>query len=343
MRLRLEQLPSHLENELQRIYFVSGEEPFQLEQASQAIRQKALQNGFADREVLQVDRSFDWQQLAESANTLSLFSQQRLLELRLPGAKPGDAGGKALAAYSARAAEDTVLLVIAGKLEKAQQNTRWFKAIEQAGVVIQIWPLEKSAMPRWIEERMQIRNMHPTRDALLMLADRFEGNLLAADQELEKLRLLNGEGEVNVDQVALAVSDSARYDVFSLVDACLLSEQQRATRILFGLRNEGLEPVLILWALTRELRALAGMSQALSQGQPLGQVLGQYRIWEKRKKPVQNALQKHSLRRLHGLIWQAAEIEKIIKGRAAGNAWDELLQLVLKLCGTPLFSTVKSA
>ena len=343
MRLRLDQLQSHLENGLERIYFVSGEEPFQLEQASQAIRQKALQNGYAEREVLQVDRSFDWQQLAESANTLSLFSQQRMLELRLPGAKPGDAGSKALVAYSAQPADDTVLLVIAGKLEKAQQNTKWFKAIEQAGVVIQIWPVETSAMPRWIDTRMRVRNMQATPDALLMLADRFEGNLLAADQELEKLRLLNGEGEVNADQVAAAVSDSARYDVFSLVDACLLSEQQRAVRILFGLRNEGLEPILVLWALTRELRALSGMSQALSLGQPMGQVLSQYRIWEKRKKPVQNALKKHSLRRLHGLIWQAAEIEKVVKGRATGNAWDELLQLVLKLCGTPLFAMVKSA
>jgi len=343
MRLRLEQLSTQLDSALARIYFVSGEEPFQMEQASQAIRNSALENGYTEREILQVDRGFDWQQLAESANTLSLFSQQRLLELRLPGGKPGDAGSKALVAYADNPPEDTILLVIAGKLEKAQQNTKWFKAIEQAGVVIQIWPVETPAMPNWIEARMQVRNMRPTAEALLMLADRFEGNLLAADQEIEKLRLLNGEGEINADQVAAAVSDSARYDVFSLVDACLLSEQQRATRILFGLRHEGIEPVLILWAITRELRALSSMSLALSQGQPIGQVLSQYRIWEKRKKPVQNALKKHNLRRLHGLLWQAAEIEKVVKGRATGNTWDDLLQLVCKLCGTPLFSMIKTA
>lgn len=342
MRLRLEQLPSHLQNDLQRIYLVSGEEPFQLQQASQAIREKAQQSGFNDREILQVDRSFDWQQLLESANTLSLFSQQRLLELRLPSAKPGDAGSKALTAYCTNPPEDTVLLIVAGKLEKAQQNSKWFKAIEQAGTVIQIWPVESAAMPGWIENRMRSRNMQPTPDALMMLADRFEGNLLAADQELEKLRLSNGEGEVNADQVASAVSDSSRYDVFSLVDSCLLSEQKRAIRILFGLRNEGVEPILVLWALTRELRALSAMSQALSMGQSMGQVFSQYRVWEKRKKPVQNALTNHNLRRLHGLIWQSGEIDKVIKGQATGNAWDELLQLVLKLCGTPLFAAVRS-
>ena len=342
MRLRLDQLASHLQNELQRIYLVSGDEPFQLQQASQAIRHKAEQSGFNEREVLQVDRSFDWHQLLESANTLSLFSQQKILELRLPSGKPGDAGSKALSAYSANPPEDTVLLIVAGKLEKAQQNTKWFKAIDQAGAVIQIWPIESAAMPGWIESRMRSRNMQPTPDALMMLADRFEGNLLAADQELEKLRLLNGEGEVDAEQVAAAVSDSSRYDVFALVDACLMSEQKRASRILFGLRNEGVEPILILWALTRELRALASMSQAINAGQSMGQVFNQYRIWEKRKKPVQNALTIHNLRRLHGLIWQSGEIEKVIKGRATGNTWDELLQLVLKLCGTPLFATVRS-
>jgi len=337
MRLRPEQLEDHLQQGMAPLYLISGDEPFQQEQASQAIRQAAEVHGYSERDLLHVERGFDWQTLSESANTLSLFAQKRLLELRLPSAKPGDAGGKALVAYCEQPSEDNVLLIIAGKLEKAQQNTKWFKALEKTGVVVQIWPVEVDKLPRWIEQRMQLRDMQPTPDAVALLADRLEGNLLAADQELEKLRLLSGGGEVDAEQVAQAVSDSARFDVFALVDAALLGETVRATRILGGLHSEGVEPVLVLWALTREIRSLSGMSGMLQQGQGLGQVMSQYRIWDKRKPPVQAALRRHGLKRWHGLLWQAGEIERVVKGRAEGKAWDELLQLTLKIAGMPLF------
>ena len=340
MRLRPDQLAGHLQQGLAPLYLVSGDEPFQVEQASQAIRQAAQAQGYSERDVLYVERGFDWHALSESANTLSLFAQQRLLELRLPSAKPGDAGGKALVAYCERPPEDNVLLIIAGKLEKAQQNTKWFKALDKTGAVIQIWPVDADKLPSWIEQRMQLRGMQPTPEAVALLADRVEGNLLAADQELEKLRLLSGGGVVDADQVAQAVSDSARFDVFGLVDAALLGEAARATRILGGLHSEGVEPVLVLWALTREIRSLSGMGQLLQQGQGMGQVMSQYRIWDKRKPPVQAALRRYGLKRWHGLLWQAGEIERVVKGRAPGKAWDELLQLTLKIAGKPLFRAV---
>lgn len=337
MRLRPEQIEGHLGQSLAPVYLVSGDEPFQLEQVSHAIRSRAQEQGYTDRQVMHVDRSFDWYQLTASADALSLFAERKLLELRLPTGKPGDAGGKALVSYCDKQPEDTVLLIIAGKLEKAQQKTKWFKALDATGVVVQVWPVESDRLPQWIKQRMQDRDMQPTPEALAMLSDRVEGNLLAADQELEKLRLLSGGGPIDAEQIAAAVSDSARFDVFSLVDAALAGESSRAVRILYGLRGEGVEPVLVLWALTRELRSLTGMSRALSQGQAMGQVMSQYRVWDKRKGPVQLALKRYPLKRWQGLLWQAGEVERVIKGQAAGKPWDELLQLSLKISGTPLF------
>ncbi len=319
------------------VYLLSGEEPFQIEQGSHAIRQHAITQGHTEREVMYVDRSFDWQQLAASASTMSLFAEKRLIELRMPGGKPGDAGRKALQAYCDNPPQDTVLLIISGKMEKAQQNTKWFRALEQTGVVIQVWPVEAARLPQWITQRMRIREMQPTPEALAMLADRLEGNLLAADQELEKLRLLTGGGKVDVAQVTAAVTDSARFDVFTLVDTALSGETARAVRILNGLRAEGVEPVLVLWALTREIRTLCSMSLAMQQGDSPAQILTKYRVWDKRKPPVQAALRRFPLKRWHGLLWQAGEVERVVKGQAAGKAWDELLQLTLKIAGTPLF------
>jgi DNA polymerase-3 subunit delta len=342
VRLRPEQIQTQLGKDLAPVYLVSGEEPFQLEQVSTAIRCKALELGHTDREIMHVERGFDWQQLTTLADALSLFADKRLMELRMPSGKPGDAGSKALQRYCDNPPPDTVLLIVAGKLEKAQQNTKWFKALEQTGVVVQVWPVEADKLPTWIKQRMQLRDMQPNPEALAMLAERVEGNLLAADQELEKLRLLTGGGIIDVEQVAAAVADSARFDVFSLVDTALLGDAARAVRILYGLQGEGVEPVLVLWALGREIRSLTGMSGALQQGQAMGQVLAQYRVWDKRKRPVQAALQRYPLKRWQGLLWQVGEIERVIKGQATGKPWDELLQLTLKVAGAPLFKAASA-
>ena len=337
MKLRANRLAAHLSKPLAPVYFVSGDEPFQMDEACNAIRAAALQQGYSERQVMHVDKQFDWHSLAASADALSLFAEKRLIELRLPSARPGDAGAKALVAYTDNPPEDTVLLLVAGKLEAAQTRSKWFKAVEQAGVVIQIWPVEAKQLPEWIRQRMQLRGMQPTDEAVRILADRVEGNLLAADQELEKLLLLTGGGAVDAEQVAAAVSDSARYDVFSLVDTALLGESARSVHILQGLRAEGLEPPIILWALARELRTLVNMAQAVQQGSSVEQVLAQYRVWDKRKAAIRAALQRHNSRRLQGLLWQCGDIDRMIKGLAAGKPWDELIQLVLKMAGTPLF------
>ena len=337
MKLRVEQLAKHVQQALAPIYLVSGDEPFQTDMALRQIREAAVAQGYSEREQFYVDGNFDWDQLQASASNLSLFAEKKLLDLRLPSGKsPGVDGGKVLAAWAEADNGDTLLLISMGKLDKKQQQSKWFKALDKTGVVIQIWPVEAMQMPDWIRTRMQARGMQPDQAAVQMLAERLEGNLLAADQELEKLRLLCGEGKVDVEQVSTAVSDSARFDVFALVDAALLGERARLMRIFSGLQAEGLEPVLVLWALTREIRSMTAMAWQLAQGKGMEQVLGQYRVWNKRKGPVSAGLRRHSLRRWQGMLYQAANVERVIKGRAAGAPWDELVQLGLKIAGLNL-------
>ncbi|GAB4289268.1 MAG: DNA polymerase III subunit delta [Thiohalomonadaceae bacterium] len=333
MRLRAEQLPSHLTKPLLPIYLVSGDEPLQLNEATDALRAAARAQGYSEREVLQVEAGFDWGTLAAAASHLSLFAARKLIELRLPSGKPGDAGAKALSAYAAAPSPDNLLLISCGKLDKQQQNSKWFKALEAAGAVVQVWPVEPRALPGWVRQRLQARGLQATPEAAQLLADRVEGNLLAAAQEAEKLALLYGSGPLDAEQVRSAVADSARYDVFELADAALGGDAPRCARILEGLRGEGDDPVLILWALVREVRALAQIAAGQAAGTPLATLLQEHRVWDKRKPLYQAALQRHNLRRWRTLLRRAARLDRICKGAEPGNPWDELLQFSLLMAG----------
>lgn len=333
MRLRAEQLAADLGKRLLPIYLVSGDEPLQVNEAADAIRAAARAQGFGERQVLQAEAGFDWSSLAAAGDSLSLFAERKLIELRLPSAKPGDAGSKALVAYAERPAPDDLLLIVCGKLEKAQQNGKWFKALDAAGAVVQIWPVEPRALPGWVRQRLTARGLEATPEAVALLAERVEGNLLAAAQEVEKLVLLYGSGELDVDTVRAAVSDSARYDVFELADTALGGDAARCARILQGLRGEGSEPVLILWALVREVRALALIAAAAEGGAALDSLLQQHRVWDKRKPLYHAALKRHNARRWRLLLRRAARLDRIVKGAEPGNPWDELLQLSLLIAG----------
>lgn len=337
MKLRLEQLDSHLKKPLAPIYLVHGEEPLQAGEAADAIRAAARAQGFEDRELFHVEAGFDWGQLASAADSMSLFGGRRILELRLPTGKPGDAGAKALSAYAARPPHDTVLLVLSGKLDSAQQRSKWYRALEEAGVAVPVWPVDAARLPRWLEARMQARGMQPDPAAVALLAERVEGNLLAADQEIEKLRLLHGSGLVDAAAVAAAVSDSARFDVFALVDAALQGDAERTARILQGLREEGQEPVLILWALARELRQGLAIAEAVARGTPVDAAMTRQRVWDKRKDLVRGALKRHRLPAWQALLRRAGTVDRVIKGAQPGRPWDELLQLSLGLAGVRLF------
>ncbi|MDH5447018.1 MAG: DNA polymerase III subunit delta, partial [Gammaproteobacteria bacterium] len=210
---------------------------------------------------------------------------------------------------------------------------KWFKALETAGVYVQIWPVEPARLPQWISFRLKQRGLQASPEAVKLLADRVEGNLLAADQEMEKLLLLNGPGQIDVQQVIEGVADSARYDAFGLMDAALAGDPARVSKVLFGLRSEGEEPIALMGAINYQLRTMCNMAADVATGQSIDAVLASHRVWDKRKTLVSGALQRHPLKRWQGFIWKSGEIDRMIKGLAQGIVWDELLQLCLRIAG----------
>jgi DNA polymerase-3 subunit delta len=336
MQLKPEQLAAHLRKGLAPVYLIHGDELLLVQEAADAIRAAARAQGYSEREVFNVDRDFDWYQLVESSNNLSLFAERRILEVRMPTGKPGDAGGKALREYAARPPEDTLLLVVSGKLDAQQRKSKWVTELEAAGVGIQIWPVDARGLPQWIRARMQGLGLQPGTEAVQLLAERVEGNLLACAQEIDKLALLLGQGKVDAAAVTAAVADSARFDVYGLVDAALAGEAGRSLRMLAGLRGEGVEPALLAWALARELRGLASMAWEVARGDAPGPVMARHRVWSSRQAAVGKALTRHKLDAWLRMVGDCARLDRVVKGQAPGNPWDELVHLCLRLAGRPL-------
>lgn len=337
MRLRPEQLTGHLRKQLAPLYLVFGEEPLQALEAADAIRAAARARGHSERECLTVETGFDWQGLAQVAASPSLFAERRLLELRLGSAKLGEAGAQALSDYAARPAEDAVLLVTAGKLDWSVQKSRWFTALDSAGVVIAAAPMDAQQLPVWIERRLRERGLNPTPDAVALLVARVEGNLLAAAQEIDKLVLLVDGEELTEQTILAAVGDSARYSIYDFVDAALLGQPERVARILRGLRDEGVEPVLLNWALHQEVRRLVALAFAQSRGGSLEAALAEQKVWEKRKPLLRQALQRLGFTDCRQLLSHCAQTDQIIKGVTTGSPWDELLANGLRLAGLALW------
>jgi DNA polymerase III subunit delta len=335
MKLYADKLETALKKALLPVYFLSGDEPLQLSEAADAVRSAAREQGFSEREVMHVDKTFDWNELLAASNAMSLFAEKKIIDLRLPSGKPGKEGGAALVEYAKRPPEDTVLLVSSAKVDKRSQSAKWYQALDKVGATLQVWPVDVAEMPGWLDKRLRLRGLQADKEAIQLIAERVEGNLLAAAQEVDKLVLLNGVGLLSLEQVEMAVADSARFDVFGLVDAALLGDVPRLTHMLDGLRGEGVEAILILWALTRELRSLADMAAQLESGKRLDSVLA--RVWGKRKGPVKMGLQRHNRVRWQQMLRRAARLDRVVKGAAAGNAWDELLQLSLLIAGVSLF------
>lgn len=331
MKLSPDQLPAHLSRSLASVYLVSGDEPLLAGEAGDAIRAAARAAGFTERSLQVAERGFDWDAFAASSANLSLFADKRLVEIRLPTGRPGTAGGAALSRLAESAIADTLLLVVTPKLDGGARAPAWVKSIERIGVHVAVWPVDSNRLPQWIGARMRARGLAPSREAVELLAERIEGNLLAASQEIEKLLLLAGPGPVDVDTVQQAVADSARFDLYQLGDVALRGDAPRALRILDGLRAEGVEPALVLWALARELRAVAAVACQVSAGRAVQQALGAARVWPKRRGLVQLALARHDAATLCALVVSASRAERVIKGQLDGRPWDRLAGLVAAL------------
>ncbi|MBB3188816.1 DNA polymerase III subunit delta [Halomonas cerina] len=337
MKVFADKLSESLAKKLPPVVIVAGDEPLQHTEACDAVRTAAKEAGIEEREVLHVEANFAWGRLTEAAASLSLFASRKLIELRLGSGKPGQEGAKALREYAEQmAGSDNMLLLSMGKLDFREQKSAWFKALDKVGLFVPVWPVDVSRLHFWLRDRAGHHGLTLDLDAARLLGERTEGNLLAADQELQKLALLCSPGaRISPQQVAGDVEDSARYDVFTLMDACLKGERGRVSRIMAGLRGEGVEGPIVLWALTRELRTLLSLHQHLDQGQSLEHACKAQKppIFDKRRPAYQQALQRLPLKRLHKLLLFAQRLDLAIKGASPLPLWDGLHDLALTLAG----------
>ncbi|MEH6388205.1 MAG: DNA polymerase III subunit delta [Pseudomonas profundi] len=340
MKLNATQLGRQLKDELAPVFVVSGDDPLLTGEAADQIRHACRQAGSEERLVFHVDRSFDWGQLHDASHSMSLFAQQRLIELRIPGGKPGDEGGKALIAWLDSPPPDTTLLVSLPKLDGSTQRSKWAKTLIEhpASRFVQVWPIEAQQLPSWMRDRLASAGIQASPEALDLLSARVEGNLLAASQEIEKLKLFCNGGVLDVQTVQEAVADSARFDVFNLADAMLKGEPQQALRVLHGLRGEGVEAPVVLWAIARELRSLANMAQDLARGLPMERIFASQRppVWDKRKPLLSRALQRHPAPAWESWLSIAQQADEQIKGQHAGSAWDSLARIAVEVSGSRL-------
>jgi DNA polymerase III subunit delta len=335
MQLRADALDAHLAKQLAPLYVIASDEHLLALEAADKIRRTARVQGFTERDVLTVDRSFKWGELLAANQSQSLFGDKKLIELRIPTGKPGKDGGQALQDYTANLSPDNVTLITLPKLDWQTQKSVWVSTLQQAAVYIDIPLVERAQLPGWIGVRLAAQKQSADKQSVDFIADRVEGNLLAAHQEIQKLALLHPEGKLSFEQVHDAVLNVARYDVFKLNEAMLSGDAARLVRMLEGLKGEGEALPLVLWAVAEEIRTLLKLKTAAAQGKPIPMLLKEFRIWGPRERLMEPALRRLKLSTLQAALQEAAQIDKMIKGlRAkafAGDAWDAMLQLGLKV------------
>jgi DNA polymerase-3 subunit delta len=324
MRLRFNQLQDQLERPLAPVYLICGDEPFQFGEAARLIRARARATGFDEREVLDQDGTFDWGALGASANAMSLFSARKLIDLRIGSAKLGKEGGAAVRAYCERPCPDNLLLITAPALDRKELETQWAKAVDAVGAIVQVWPLKERELVQWLGQRLRSVGLVPGDGVAELLAERVEGNQLAAAQEIEKLRLLREPGPLAVEDLLGTLADSARFDLFALTDAAVSGDRARVQRILTVLRAEGVAETLVLWVLARELRQLAQAAWAKARQGSAAKVLAEQRMPRPRLEAIERALRRLSPTLLQSLVRHCALTDRAIKGLAPGDAWSRL-------------------
>jgi DNA polymerase III subunit delta len=335
MQLRPDALDGHLAKSLAPLYVITSDEHLLALEAADKIRRTARAQGYSERDVLTVERSFKWGELLAANQELSLFGDKKLIELRIPTGKPGKDGGAALQAYVKNLSPDNLTLITLPKLDWQTAKAAWVAALQSAAVYIEIPNVERAQLPNWISMRLSMQGQSADRQSLDFIADRVEGNLLAAHQEIQKLGLLHEPGKLTYEQVHDAVLNVARYDVFKLSEAMLLGDPARLVRMLEGLKGEGEALPLVLWAVSEEIRTLLKLKAGMAQGRPLAALLKEYRIWGPRERMMEPALRRVSLATLEDALRQASQVDRMVKGlRAkayAGDQWDAMLQLALKV------------
>ncbi|WP_409524994.1 DNA polymerase III subunit delta [Nitrincola sp. MINF-07-Sa-05] len=318
------------------IYLVTGDEPLMSGESCDLLRAFFREQGFTEREVHHVDASFSWDLVLQNTNALSLFAERKVIEVRMGQHKLNKADSQHLQMYLKNPAPDTAFLLVADKLDGTSKKSAWYKEIESLGLVVEIWPPEPEQLPSWLAGRATRLGITLSQDATALLADRIEGNLLAAQQELDKLQLLYPNQSIGVDEISAAVSDSSRYDVFTLIDAALGQQPERCLKILHVLRHEGTEAAVTLWAITRELRSLLAVSNGLASGIPYDTLCQRERIWGKRKKHLQQACRRLPSHLLEQQLKQCMLADRAIKGQRIDDPWLLMEQIIITLAGISL-------
>jgi DNA polymerase-3 subunit delta len=323
---------SQLNRGLPSICLISGDEPLLVNEACDALRAKAKAQGYTERELHFVERGFDWQTLRANSRTMSLFAERKLIEIRLTGSGPGE-GAAMLIEFAERPMEDTLVLVVCEKLDGKALATKWVSAIEKHGLLVQAWPIELPRLPAWVAERLGRHGLQADKGTCQLIAERVEGNLLAAHQEVEKLALLHPPGSLSSEAVLEAVADSARYDVLQLGVAAMQGQAARALRILEGLHQEGIDATLVLWGLNKDIQWLARCAHHMRSGQSADAAMSTEYVWRPRQAAMKQALQRLRAPLIDRMIVDASNIDKAIKGVRRVDAWVELQALTARLAG----------
>lgn len=330
MPITSEELPLHLATCLKPLYVIYGDALLLADEAADSIRLAARAAGYSERETFVAEQHFKWNELRISSQSLSLFAERKIIDLRIPSGKPGTEGSQALQDYVANMSPDILTLITLPRLDWAAQKSQWFGALERHGVMISSDDIPLAALPSWIESRLEKQNQSADNNTLEFLAERCEGNLLAAFQEIQKLALLFPTGYLPFEQVRDAVMDVARYDIFKLSEAMLNGNAVRFARILDGLRADGTASVLVLWAISEEIRITGRVLMAVQRGSNIGNAMRDLRVRRDKQGMIGNAVRRLKLSLIERAMQHAAGLDKIIKGLRQGDVWDELLQLGLR-------------
>jgi len=329
MQVYPNRLSPTLANNLPRFALVFGDEPQQKLDALDALRQTALQHGFYEKHSLVADAQFEWSQLIEASQSLSLFSARQYIELELPTGKPGKEGSQTLIEVASQDNPDVMLVIHGAKVDKGVTNSKWFKTLDKQGIYVPCYPLEGDRLRQWITEQMQSIGIQPNPQLANLFTDFFEGNLLAAKQELQKLLLLYPDGQVDVSQLDKILVEQSRFNVFQLADVLLAGDANKTVKLLNRLEAEGIEPNIVLWALVREWQNLTTLNTAMQQNQPLDKIWGQLRIWQNKKGLYNSALRRLNQQQLSAIQQKLSQLDKGLKQSAIARPYIELCHLCL--------------
>jgi len=351
MRVTLDDLAARLKSSgasskngisLPKVILLNGNEPLLIEEALDEARQVLREFGFSERLKYQLETGFDWTQLTGAGQAMSLFAERRIIEFRVPKTL-GAPGTKAITEYCQSPADDDILIIIMPGLDKRQRSAKWVSAIESVGWIADGYDIPIQQFPTWLKKRLQSRALRVENGVIELMCEQLEGNVMAAAQEVDKLQVLAKDGAVTLKLVNESLADQARFDVYALSDGCLLGDFNRVLRIKNRLQSEGVEPVIVVWALVREIRVLAAIAAGLNAGQNRSMLFKQHRIWNKREPAINAALNRLSSHACYQALEQAAHLDQTVKGQRyseVGSVWYQIEQLCAKLCDVKLASSV---